>query len=29
MRRLWGNVVLPEERIKDGGLRELRVLARD
>lgn len=29
MRRLWGNVVLPEERIKDGGSRELRVLARD
>ena len=26
---LWGIVALPEEKIKDGGARELRVLARD
>lgn len=29
MGRLWGNVVLPEERIKDSGAGELRVLARE
>lgn len=26
---LWGNVVLPEDRIKDNGRRELRILARE